>query len=88
MSYYGNYTVKSEGTNSQGNHYRALDYGPNAPNQNAYDYHNVDRSRFSSNPDGSQYFDNARGTETYKTPDGTKFISRHGSLWELVPGEQ
>ncbi|KAI0810025.1 hypothetical protein GGR55DRAFT_647701 [Xylaria sp. FL0064] len=85
MSYHGEYKVKREGVNSQGNYYCARDYGRKAKNQNCYYYCNADMSEYYSNPDGSQYFDNGRGTETYTTPDGTKYVSRHGAPWERLP---
>ncbi|QYS97088.1 hypothetical protein H0G86_004324 [Trichoderma simmonsii] len=34
------YTYKSSGTNSQGNHYCARDYGSSASNSNSYHYSN------------------------------------------------
>ncbi|KAH2024858.1 hypothetical protein KXV65_008894 [Aspergillus fumigatus] len=43
------YTYKSSGTNSQGNHYCARDYGSGAANSNSYHY---------SNSDGSYYYSN------------------------------
>ena len=38
---------------SQGNHYCNRDYGPDAPNQNAYHYSNANGSYYYSNPNGS-----------------------------------
>lgn len=37
----------------QGNHYCNRDYGPSAPNQNAYHYSNTNGSYYYSNPNGS-----------------------------------
>ncbi|KAI1736048.1 hypothetical protein F4680DRAFT_433228 [Xylaria scruposa] len=77
----GGFTYKSHGINSQGNHYCARDYGPDAPNQNAYHYSNRDRSYHYNNPDGSQYHNNGYGKETYTAPDGVKYFATDGSAW-------
>ncbi|KAI0505654.1 hypothetical protein F5B22DRAFT_651587 [Xylaria bambusicola] len=78
------YTIKSEGINRQGNYYCAYDCGPDAPNQNAYFYHNLDGSRFYKNPDGSSYFANSRGREMYVAPDGDKYMAFNGGPWQPV----
>ncbi|KAJ8126027.1 hypothetical protein O1611_g7609 [Lasiodiplodia mahajangana] len=75
------FTYKSHGTNGQGNHYCARDYGLEAPNQNAYHYSNTDNSYFYSNPDGSRYFNDGCGHETYTTPGGVKYTASYGSAW-------
>ncbi|KAK5716154.1 hypothetical protein LTR15_009980 [Elasticomyces elasticus] len=42
----GGYEVTSSGTNSQGNHYDARDYGSSASNSNSYHYSNTDGSYY------------------------------------------
>ncbi|CAG9988858.1 unnamed protein product [Clonostachys byssicola] len=72
------YEYKSSGTNSQGNHYCARDYGSSAPNQNSYHYSNTDGSYYYSNPNGSTYYNNGAGGSTY-TPTGSGSGSSSGS---------
>ncbi|KAI5791782.1 hypothetical protein DFH27DRAFT_614003 [Peziza echinospora] len=62
------YTYKSHGTNSKGNHYCARDYGSDAPNKNAYHYSNSDGSYYYSNSDGSKYHNDGKGGATYTPP--------------------
>lgn len=64
------YTYKSSGTNSQGNHYCARDYGSGASNSNSYHYSNQDGSYYYSNPNGSTYYNNGAGSSTYTSPSG------------------
>ncbi|EGR47430.1 uncharacterized protein TRIREDRAFT_108818 [Trichoderma reesei QM6a] len=52
------YTYKSSGTNSQGNHYCARDYGSGASNSNSYHYSN------------STYYNDGAGSSTYTSPSG------------------
>ncbi|CAH0046737.1 unnamed protein product [Clonostachys solani] len=65
------YEYKSSGTNSQGNHYCARDYGSGASNQNAYHYSNTDGSYYYSNSDGSTYHNNGSGGSTYTPASGS-----------------
>ncbi|KAF4459419.1 hypothetical protein FALBO_13826 [Fusarium albosuccineum] len=64
------YTYKSSGTNSQGNHYCARDYGSDAANSNSYHYSNTDGSYYYSNPNGSTYYNDGQGSSTYTSPSG------------------
>ncbi|KAM0282605.1 hypothetical protein ACHAQH_002974 [Verticillium albo-atrum] len=76
------YTVKSSGTNSQGNTYDARDYGASAPNQNSYHYSNQDGSYHYSNPNGSKYTNSGQGQATYTPPGGgSQWTSSNGSGW-------
>ncbi|KAJ5086245.1 hypothetical protein NUU61_007552 [Penicillium alfredii] len=59
------YSFKGSGTNSQGNHYCARDFGPGASNSNSYHYSNQDGSYYYSNPDGSTYYNNGQGKAWY-----------------------
>ncbi|KAK7430214.1 hypothetical protein QQZ08_003189 [Neonectria magnoliae] len=70
-----NYSYKSSGTNSQGNHYCARDYGSGASNSNSYHYSNSpsDGSYYYSNPNGSTYHDNGHGGSTYTAPNGNSY---------------
>ncbi|KAJ5630667.1 uncharacterized protein N7484_010767 [Penicillium longicatenatum] len=63
------YSYKSSGTNSQGNHYCARDYGSGASNSNSYHYSNSNGSYYYSNPNGSTYYNNGNGGSNY-TPAG------------------
>ncbi|KAJ5691437.1 hypothetical protein N7488_012172 [Penicillium malachiteum] len=74
------YSYKSSGTNSQGNHYCARDYGYGAdvPNSNSYHYSNTDGSYYYSNPNGSTYYNNGNGGSTY-TPPSYNSNSNSGS---------
>ncbi len=47
-----------------------------------------DNSWYSSNPDGSQYFDDGRGNERLTTPDGDKYKARDGGPWVHVPEQK
>ncbi|KAL0257380.1 hypothetical protein SLS55_008191 [Diplodia seriata] len=67
----GDYSYKSSGTNSEGNHYCARDYGSSAPNQNSYHYSNANGSYYYSNPNGSTYYNDGKGSATYN-PSGGK----------------
>ncbi|PWN94720.1 hypothetical protein FA09DRAFT_302646 [Tilletiopsis washingtonensis] len=64
------YTIKSTGTNSQGNHWCSREFGPSAPSQNNYHYSNKDGSFHYKNPDGSTYHNDGKGNSTYTTPSG------------------
>ncbi|PUU72468.1 hypothetical protein B9Z19DRAFT_907400, partial [Tuber borchii] len=64
------YSYKSSGTNSQGNHYCARDYGSGAANSNAYHYSNSDGSYYYSNANGSTYHSSSSGQGTYTPPSG------------------
>ncbi|KAL5495572.1 hypothetical protein ACEPAI_1035 [Sanghuangporus weigelae] len=66
------YSYKSSGTNSQGNHYCARDYGSSTPNQNAYHYSNTNGSYYYSNPDGSTYYNDGNGGSTYTSSGSSK----------------
>ncbi|KAH8155921.1 hypothetical protein CIB48_g12326 [Xylaria polymorpha] len=68
------FKCKSHGINSQGNYYCARDYGPNVPNQNTYYYSNT-------NPNGSRYYNDGYGNETYTAPDGVRYFATDGSAW-------
>ncbi|CEJ92328.1 Putative Pc16g06240 protein [[Torrubiella] hemipterigena] len=72
------YSYKSSGTNSQGNHYCARDYGSSASNQNSYHYSNQDGSYYYSNSNGSTYHNNGNGQSTY-TPPSSNSQSSGGS---------
>ncbi|KAL3958886.1 hypothetical protein ACCO45_007048 [Purpureocillium lilacinum] len=79
------YQYKSSGTNSQGNHYCARDYGSGAANSNSYHYSNSDGSYYYSNPDGSTYYNNGQETRpTRLLAVGT----RRPSVGPLVPDER
>ncbi|KAI0427529.1 hypothetical protein F5Y09DRAFT_344636 [Xylaria sp. FL1042] len=69
------YSYKSSGTNSQGNHYCARDYGSSAPNPNSYHYSNTNGSYYYSNPNGSSYYNNGQGGSTYTSPSGGSYSS-------------
>ncbi|KAI9807909.1 MAG: hypothetical protein M1825_005215 [Sarcosagium campestre] len=62
------YSYKSSGTNSQGNHYCARDYGSSAQNSNSYHYSNSEGSYYYSNPNGSTYYNDGKGSSTYTPP--------------------
>jgi len=62
---FGAYRCVSRGTNSMGNTYVKLDYGPDVINRNSYHYYNADGSFYFNNPDGSTYYNNGRGYERY-----------------------
>ncbi|CAZ85772.1 unnamed protein product [Tuber melanosporum] len=64
------YSYKSSGTNSEGNHYCARDYGSGAANSNAYHYSNSDGSYYYSNANGSTYHSSSSGNSTYTAPSG------------------
>ncbi|KAL2833690.1 hypothetical protein BDW59DRAFT_138076 [Aspergillus cavernicola] len=66
------YSYKGSGTNSQGNHYCARDYGSNSSNSNSYHYSNTDGSYYYSNSNGSTYHNNGNGGSTYTAPSGKK----------------
>ncbi|KAM7200454.1 hypothetical protein V8F33_003900 [Rhypophila sp. PSN 637] len=70
------YSYKSSGTNSQGNHYCARDYGNGS---NSYHYSNTDGSYYYSNPNGSTYHNNGSGGSTYTAPSGYSQSSGYGS---------
>ncbi|OAA46839.1 hypothetical protein NOR_02475 [Metarhizium rileyi] len=72
------FTYKSSGTNSQGNHYCARDYGSGAANSNSYHYSNSDGSYYYSNPNGSTYYNNGNGRSTYTPPSGGNSSSGSG----------
>ncbi|KAF5562423.1 hypothetical protein FNAPI_3165 [Fusarium napiforme] len=72
------YTTKSSGTNSQGNHYCARDYGSSASNSNSYHYSNTDGSYYYSNPNGSTYHNDGQGSSTYTSPSGDTHSSGSG----------
>ncbi|KAF9876724.1 hypothetical protein CkaCkLH20_05570 [Colletotrichum karsti] len=72
------FTYKSSGTNNDGNHYCARDYGSSASNQNSYHYSNTDGSYYYSNPNGSTYHNNGQGGSTYTSPSGDKTQSGYG----------
>ncbi|RYP93234.1 hypothetical protein DL770_000609 [Monosporascus sp. CRB-9-2] len=84
------FTYKSHGTNSSGNHYCARDYGSGAANSNSYHYSNRripvptvpylanDGSYYYSNPNGSTYHNNGQGGSTYTAPSGQKHQSGYG----------
>ncbi|KAK0747937.1 hypothetical protein B0T21DRAFT_446755 [Apiosordaria backusii] len=74
------YTVKSSGTNSQGNHYDARDYGSSASNPNSYHYSNADGSYYYSNPNGSRYYNNGNGGSTYTPPAAGAVLDRVAPL--------
>ncbi|KAI0536807.1 hypothetical protein GGR58DRAFT_474215 [Xylaria digitata] len=78
MSTSGAYTIKSEGTNSQGNYYYVLDHGPDCPNKSAYNPYNA---YCYYNKDQSTYFNDGRGTETYTTSTGARYVANDGSAW-------
>ncbi|KAJ6142497.1 Magnesium transporter MRS2/LPE10 [Penicillium samsonianum] len=66
---YGNeYSYKSSGENSQGNHYCSRDYGSGASNSNSYHYSNQDGSYYYSNSDGSKYYNSGKGDAVYTPP--------------------
>ncbi|KAJ5150847.1 uncharacterized protein N7482_010099 [Penicillium canariense] len=66
------YSYKSSGTNTEGNHYCARDYGSAAPNQNSYHYSNQDGSYYYSNSDGSKYYNSGKGEASYQPPSSSK----------------
>ncbi|KAM0556688.1 hypothetical protein ACHAPJ_005746 [Fusarium lateritium] len=72
------YTYKSSGTNDQGNHYCARDYGDSAANSNSYHYSNADGSYYYSNPNGSTYYNNGQGDSTYTSSGGNSYSSSSG----------
>ncbi|KAI6769809.1 hypothetical protein HG530_004438 [Fusarium avenaceum] len=88
------YTVKSSGTNDQGNHYCARDYGDSASNSNSYHYSNTqvllqtyefpmidlyrDGSYYYSNPNGSTYHNDGQGNSTYTSSGGYSYSSSSG----------
>ncbi|KFA60156.1 hypothetical protein S40285_10883 [Stachybotrys chlorohalonatus IBT 40285] len=63
-----NYSYKSSGTNSQGNHYCARDYGSGT--SNSYHYSNSNGSYYYSNPNGSSYYNSGSGYSSYTPPSG------------------
>ncbi|KAL1871430.1 hypothetical protein Daus18300_004797 [Diaporthe australafricana] len=71
------YTYKSSGTNNEGNHYCARDYGygSDVANSNTYHYSNRDGSYYYSNPNGSTYYNNGQGGSTYTSPSGNRSSS-------------
>merc|ERR1712000_170496 len=69
------YDYKSSGTNIQGNHYCARDYGSSATNSNSYHYSNSNGSYYYSNPNGSTYYNNGQGDSTYTAPSGDSYTS-------------
>ncbi|KAI8623210.1 hypothetical protein F5Y19DRAFT_391769 [Xylariaceae sp. FL1651] len=73
------YSYKSSGTNSQGNHYCARDYGSSASNPNSYHYSNSNGSYYYSNPNGSTYYNNGQGGSTYTSPSGNSGSSGSSS---------
>ncbi|KAI0810026.1 hypothetical protein GGR55DRAFT_679256 [Xylaria sp. FL0064] len=86
------YSYKSSGTNSQGNHYCARDYGSGASNSNSYHYSNTlanwftntpasnsDGSYYYSNPNGSSYYNNGQGSSNYTSPSGGNYSSSESS---------
>ncbi|PGH32820.1 hypothetical protein GX50_04360 [[Emmonsia] crescens] len=68
----GGYSYKSSGTNSQGNHYCARDYGSGAANSNSYHYSNTNGSYYYSNPNGSTYYNSGSGQANYTPPSSKK----------------
>ncbi|QPC75415.1 hypothetical protein HYE68_006167 [Fusarium pseudograminearum] len=73
-----NYEIKGSGTNSQGNHYCARDYGSSASNSNSYHYSNTDGSYYYSNPNGSTYHNDGQGSSTYTAPSGGSYSYSSG----------
>ncbi|KAI1827111.1 hypothetical protein F4861DRAFT_536296 [Xylaria intraflava] len=73
------YTYKSSGTNDQGNHYCARDYGSDVPNTNAYHYSNADGGYYYSNPNGSTYYNNGQGESVYTSPSGESHYNSSSS---------
>ncbi|ATY58800.1 hypothetical protein A9K55_002865 [Cordyceps militaris] len=73
------YTIKSSGTNSQGNYYDARDYGSDVANSNSYHYSNTDGSYYYSNPNGSTYHNDGQGNSTYTSPSGSSSSSTSSS---------
>ncbi|KJZ70352.1 hypothetical protein HIM_10243 [Hirsutella minnesotensis 3608] len=73
------YTYKSSGTNNQGNHYCARDYGSSSSNSNSYHYSNANGSYYYSNPNGSTYYNNGRGSSTYTPQSNGNNGSKGGS---------
>ncbi|GKT41665.1 uncharacterized protein ColSpa_01846 [Colletotrichum spaethianum] len=82
------YTYKSSGTNNQGNHYCARDYGSSSSNSNSYHYSNSEMrlmgftgrngSFYYSNPNGSTYSNNGNGGSTYTSASGYRTCSGYG----------
>ncbi|KAK1830344.1 hypothetical protein QBC39DRAFT_372943 [Podospora conica] len=72
------YSYKGHGTNSEGNHYCARDYGSSASNPNTYHYSNTDGSYYYSNPNGSTYYNNGAGGSTYTAPSGNSSSQGYG----------
>ncbi|KAI8253422.1 hypothetical protein K4K57_006273 [Colletotrichum sp. SAR 10_99] len=72
------YSYKSSGTNNQGNHYCARDYGSSASNSNSYHYSNTDGSYYYSNPNGSTYYNDGQGGSTYTSSSDDKSSSGYG----------
>ncbi|KAI0547027.1 hypothetical protein F4679DRAFT_378049 [Xylaria curta] len=73
------YSYTGHGTNSQGNHYCARDYGSSASNSNSYHYSNTNGSYYYSNPNGSSYYNSGSGSSTYTSPSGNSYSSSSGS---------
>ncbi|TRX91526.1 hypothetical protein FHL15_007531 [Xylaria flabelliformis] len=73
------YSYAGHGTNSQGNHYCARDYGSGASNPNSYHYSNTNGSYYYSNPNGSSYYNSGQGSSTYTSPSGNSYSSSSGS---------
>ncbi|KAL0935033.1 uncharacterized protein CTRU02_209624 [Colletotrichum truncatum] len=72
------YTYKSSGTNGQGNHYCARDYGSSSSNQNSYHYSNINGSYYYANPTGSKYYNNGNGGSTFASASGYRTCSGYG----------
>lgn len=77
-NYGQSYSYESSGTNSEGNHYCARDYGDSVRNTNSYHYSNKNGSYYYSNPDGSTYYNNGKGYAIYTPPSGSSGSSSQG----------
>ncbi|KAK7459759.1 hypothetical protein Landi51_00008 [Colletotrichum acutatum] len=83
------YEYKSSGTNSEGNHYCARDYGSSASNSNSYHYSNTISRRWligkeadqQMSSDGSYYYSNPNGSTYYNDGNG-------GSTYTSSSGER
>jgi len=69
-SKFGFYIVKSCGYNEKGNYHESRLYGSDYPNDSPYYYHNLNDSKYWSNPDGSTVYDNGRGFQRCTAPEG------------------
>ncbi|KAI1448851.1 hypothetical protein F5Y02DRAFT_414854 [Annulohypoxylon stygium] len=65
------YSYKGSGTNSQGNHYCARDYGSSGSNSNTYHYSNNDGSYYYFNPNATQMHSVSYSEQSVSTPGGT-----------------